>query len=47
MKSIITTALEVVGAALIVTGVALIWFPLGIIIAGAALIGISLLVVGR
>lgn len=46
VKSIITTALELAGLALIVTGVALIWLPAAFIVAGVGLVGVSYLIVG-
>ena len=46
-KRAATTGLEVAGAGLIVTGVALIWIPAAFLVAGALLIGISYLVVSR
>lgn len=47
MKHALTSSLEVLGAAAIVVGVALISVPAAFIIGGAALIGISFLVVRR
>ena len=46
-KGVITDALEILGAATIVAGVALIWIPAAFIIGGAMIIGISYLVVRK
>lgn len=47
MKNAATTVLELAGAALIVAGTAMVSVPVALVLAGAFLIGISLLVVRR
>ena len=44
MKPAITTALEVVGLALITTGIALVWVPGAFIAAGIGFIALSYLI---
>lgn len=46
-KGAITNTLELAGTATIVAGVALIWIPAAVILAGLAMIGISYLVVRK
>lgn len=46
MKDIITTALELVALALVVTGVALMFVPAAFVVAGVGLVGVSYLIVG-
>lgn len=41
MRDMFTTAIEIVGAVLIVAGIGLIWAPAAVIVAGVALIGLS------
>lgn len=41
MREKITTAIEILGAALIVGGIALVWVPAAVMAAGAALIALS------
>lgn len=41
MRELLTTALEVVGLAAIVAGVAFIYWPVALIVAGVALVWIS------